>query len=371
MKRRIVVVEDEPGISLPIRDELASEGFAVELAEDGVAGLAAILREEPDLVVLDLMLPGLGGLDVCKELRRRRVEVPVIMLSARGQEIDRVVGLEIGADDYMTKPFSLRELVARIRVRLRRSERGSDALLHYRLDEQLGAGGMGVVYKARDLRLERWVALKFLSSGLALDPAARDRFYREARAASCLDHPNIATIYGIDESHSGRLFIAMAYYEGETLKQKLEAGPLPLDAAVDLARQAAAGLAHAHERGLVHRDVKPSNLLVTREGVLKIVDFGIATVVEPDATMTRPIWGTPAYVAPEQARGEPADARADVFSLGRVLVEMVTGRLPALEQQHGFTADPRLERVFARALALDPACRYATAAEMLLDLTAC
>jgi serine/threonine protein kinase len=200
---------------------------------------------------------------------------------------------------------------------------------HYEVISRLGAGGMGVVYLARDIRLERRVALKFLPLHLSLDEKEKIRFIREAKAASALDHPNIGTIYEIAETPDGQMFIAMSYYEGETLKQKIERGPLAFKEAVDIAAQITLGLAKAHSQRIVHRDIKPGNILVTPEGVVKIIDFGLAKlggstkITKSDTTM-----GTVAYISPEQARGEEVDQRTDVWSLGVVFYEMLAGQPP-------------------------------------------
>ncbi|MCH8962326.1 MAG: AAA-like domain-containing protein, partial [Bacteroidetes bacterium] len=199
-----------------------------------------------------------------------------------------------------------------------------------------GGGGMGVVYKAHDTRLDRPVALKFLSPHLSADDSAKPRFIQEAQAASALDHPNICTIFEIGETEpapgepgEGRLFIAMAYYAGETLKKKIRRGALPVEEALDYAAQVAEGLSKAHERGIVHRDVKPANVMVTDEGVVKIVDFGLAKVAaQAQLTKTGSTMGTVAYMSPEQARGERIDHRTDLWSLGVVLYEMLTGERP-------------------------------------------
>lgn len=198
----------------------------------------------------------------------------------------------------------------------------------YRVDGLLGVGGMGVLYRATDLRLGRVAALKFLSPAYSVDGLAKQRFLHEARAASSLDHPNVCTIFGADETPEGLLFIAMAHYEGETVRARLAHGPLAADEALDLMAQAARGLAAAHARGLVHRDVKPANLLVTPDGTLKILDFGVAKTHDPGLTLPDQRPGTIAYMAPEQARGEPVDERADIWSLGVVFFEMLTGTRP-------------------------------------------
>ena len=200
---------------------------------------------------------------------------------------------------------------------------------HYKVLELLGAGGMGILYKALDTQLGRTVALKFLPPQWSLDEAFKARFEREARAVAALDHPNVCTVHEIGETEEGQLFIAMAFYQGETVKEKIARGPLEVDEALNLAEQAASGLAAAHRAGLVHRDIKPANLMVSEEeAVLKILDFGLAKTGETALTESGMRLGTPAYMSPEQTHGEEVDARTDLWSLGVVLYEMLTGRRP-------------------------------------------
>jgi serine/threonine protein kinase/Tol biopolymer transport system component len=256
---------------------------------------------------------------------------------------------------------------------------------HYQILDRLGGGGMGVVYKARDLRLDRLVALKFLSSQRGADQEHRRRFIREARAASLLNHPNICAIYEIGETGDGAMFIVMALCEGETLCDRIDDGPLPVPEAVGIALQIAGGLARAHERGIVHRDVKPSNVILSPDGV-KLVDFGIAKLIDHSRlTLTGTAMGTAAYMSPEQFEGEAVDARTDVWSLGVVIHEMVTGRPPfglvetqairgILERDpppmslHRSGVPPALERIVLRALEKRPAARYASMDELRADL---
>jgi Tol biopolymer transport system component len=237
-----------------------------------------------------------------------------------------------------------------------RIEPDSSAAPRYRISSLVGSGGMGAVYRAEDSLLGRTVALKFLHPTLTPNPQARARFLAEARAASALDHPNLCTLYEVGETAEGQLFLAMAYYEGETLKERLARGPLPVAEALSIALQAARGLARAHRHGIVHRDVKPANLMLTADGLVKVLDFGIARL--PDQTLSGPLLGTPGYMSPEQARFGAVDARSDVWSLGVVLREM----LP----------DPPLgvEALLARMLAEEPADRYPDAAALLDDLSA-
>ncbi len=258
----------------------------------------------------------------------------------------------------------------------------SDQVLHYRLFGKLGSSGMGVVYRARDTRLGRVVALKFLPEILTADPAARQRLFTEARAAAKLDHPNVGTVYAIEEGEAGQLFIVMAYYDGKTLEKRLI--PLPVDEAFSIGLQLARGLAHAHEAGVVHHDIKPANVMLTPRGLVKILDFGLARLKEPnglvEAGMTL---GTMEYASPEQVRGQPTDQRTDLWSLGVMLYEMFTGTSPfrgngdaasamlsvlRREPEPASRVNPELPRstdeVLARLLAKDAEARFGAALEV-------
>jgi len=261
------------------------------------------------------------------------------------------------------------------------------AISHYKILEKLGEGGMGVVYKAEDTKLRRPVALKFLSPEVTYDQQAKRRFMHEAQAASALDHPNIAVVHEIDETDDGSSFICMAYYDGQTLKDRLKSGAIPPDEAARIALRIAEGLQRAHEAGIVHRDIKPANVIVTSRGEVKILDFGIAKLLgQAQHTTTARTAGTAAYMSPEQAQGIEVDARSDLFSLGVVVYEMVTGERP-FAGDHGaallysiLNLDPKplsalkpqvskeLEQIILRLLEKDRAKRYQSAGDVREDL---
>jgi serine/threonine protein kinase len=279
-------------------------------------------------------------------------------------------------------------------------------LKQYVIEDLLGKGGMGTVYKARDTRLHRHVALKVLPQEVTGDPDRRSRFLREARAAAAITHPAVAQVYDVDEA-DGVIFIAMELIEGETVRRLIEQRELDLTGALDIAIQAAEGLARAHESGIVHRDVKSENIMLTRDGHAKILDFGLAKLdplrsdddarpqgagerISQLATMAQTragaVIGTLAYMSPEQARGKPVDFRSDIFSLGVTLYEMVTGTLPfagdsALDTMHAIAFEetrpvtalrpnipPDLHRIIARCLRKRPEDRYPSTRDLVEDL---
>lgn len=260
----------------------------------------------------------------------------------------------------------------------------SKTFSHYQLGERLGGGGMGVVYRARDTRLGRDVALKFLPPHLSLDEQVKERFVHEARSASALDHPHICTIHEVDETEEGQLFIAMALYEGQSLYERLIDGPLPVDEAITFATQIADALVAAHSAKLVHRDVKPANVMITSEGLAKLLDFGLVKGSTHNLTEPGSAMGTIAYMSPEQARGETVDGRSDVWSLGVVLYEMLAGERPfqgtaellvqAILQGKPAPLPAKVPReliaIVTRALAKDREQRYPTMQSMLMELRA-
>jgi serine/threonine protein kinase/Tfp pilus assembly protein PilF len=258
---------------------------------------------------------------------------------------------------------------------------------HYKILEKLGSGGMGVVYKAEDSKLQRNVAIKFLPPELTRDPESKERFVKEARAASALDHPNICTIYEIGETKDEQLFIAMAYYDGENLKSKIERAPLTVEKAVDLGLQLSRGLSKAHAQGIIHRDIKPANIMITDDGLVKILDFGLAKLSDHSkVTQTGTTYGTTSYMSPEQTKGEAVDHRTDIWSLGVVLYEALSGKRPfkgdygqavvysILNEDPDSVSDLRsdipaeLGEIVNRCLDKDPANRFKSLDELNSDL---
>ena len=261
-----------------------------------------------------------------------------------------------------------------------------DVLGHYRIVSLIGRGGMGTLYRARDERLDRDVALKFLPSDLSAEKKARDRLLSEARAIAALNHPNVCAIHEIAETADGQMFFAMPLYDGITLKEKLRQGRLSIEESVSIAIQIARGLAAAHARGIIHRDVKPGNVMLSPDGTVRLLDFGLAIPIDGSITNSSSTRGTVAYMSPQQARAEPIDARSDLWSLGVVLYEMIAGRRPfhrghpaaILDQIFHWDPEPlfrhrqeipgALARIVERLLQRDPARRFDSATQLLDNL---
>jgi serine/threonine protein kinase len=396
------------GFELDLRSgELTRDGVRLRLQEQPLRILTMLLEHPGEVVMRDEIRKRLWPNDTAVEighginaavLRLREAlgesaENPrfVETLPRRGYRFNGHLEWENGASLTITGATGARTADTRTTAG---THAAADAGLtgrtvsHYRVLDKLGSGGMGVVYRAEDLQLGRHVALKFLSREFAQDPAARDRFQREARAASALNHPNVCTVYSVEEC-AGQPVISMELVEGDTLSALLARQRMPAPQTLALAIQVAAALEAAHRKGVVHRDLKPGNLMVTSFGV-KVLDFGIAKIdraAAPDAaenfgaipatkcgsipaTMCGSVIGTPHYMSPEQLQGRETDARSDIFSFGVVLYEMFTGRRPFDNGRPMPVTElpPGVERVLSRCLATDPASRWQTAGELKGEL---
>jgi DNA-binding response OmpR family regulator/tRNA A-37 threonylcarbamoyl transferase component Bud32 len=448
---RVLIIEDDTTLLRGLKDNFESRGYRVDTASDGEAGLEASLRTDPDLIILDIMLPKMNGYEICRAVREQTLETPIIMLTAKGQEDDIVRGLDVGADDYVTKPFSIKELLARANAFLRRSAAGAHELLsfgdcrldvashklfrsgvevtltpkefalleylvknasraltrdqilqkvwgggvlvttrsvdrcvatlrakiepdprypiylqtirdigyrfeipptsgsssddgterpptlipgtclgRYEIQGLLGRGGMSEVYRARDSQLDRPVAIKVLPRRLAREPELQQRFKRETKAIAALSHANILGIFDVGRDR-GLTYAVTELLEGESLQARLERASVEWGEAIAIAVAVADGLAAAHAKRIIHRDIKPGNIFLPSNDGVKILDFGLARLDDGAgsssgsvlgeattasfATAQGKVMGTVAYMSPEQVRGITADARSDIFSL--------------------------------------------------------
>ena len=400
------------GFELDIRTaELRSaNGKTVRLSEQPLRILVALLERPGEMVTREELRKRLWPNDTAVEFEHSISAAMNRLRQALGDSAENPKFIEtLARRGYRWKVAVEREQPHAAPPQAPPSPKGNlkgKRLGHYRVMEILGGGGMGVVYKAEDIKLGRRVALKFLPEELAGDAAAMQRFEREARAASALDHPNICSIYEFGE-HEQQHFLAMQFLKGQTLREKLEpGGPLPVSQLLDIAIQIAAGLEAAHEQGILHRDIKPANIFLTDSGVVKVLDFGLAKwigsveafgtpagsdkvtaeVESSSLTRTGTTIGTAAYMSPEQVRGEKLDARTDLFSFGLVIYEMATGqrafggdtapvlhdailnRTPAPVHDLNPQIPAKLETIINKAMKKDRAARYQTASEMRADL---
>jgi pimeloyl-ACP methyl ester carboxylesterase/tRNA A-37 threonylcarbamoyl transferase component Bud32 len=310
--RNHLLLESEPAWPRFLREVRAFLGVAADIASDPAGRrrrIEALFDEVLDLTPGDRARILAQGSADDPELRRE-VEA---LLEVAGQSgvTGKLAGVLVGPTAQYPAPPLL-------------------TVSQYEIVERVGSGGMGIVYKARDPRLQRFVALKYLPASLGADPELKRRFLREAKTIASLDHPNLCTIFEVAEPEAGQLVIVMPFYEGETLKQKIAREPLPVAEALEYALQVARGLEHAHAAGVVHRDIKPANIVVTPGRHVKILDFGIAKVAAANANLTRTgaVLGTLSYMSPEQACGEAVDHRTDLWAVGVVLYEMLAGRPP-------------------------------------------
>ena len=344
----ITVIEDDKLISRLV-EKILSAQHSISLFHDGAQGLTSVKQHAPDLLVLDVSLPQMSGFDIAAELRQQNYTLPILMLTARDDLASKLKGLE-HADDYLSKPFAPQELRARVEALLRRSgyhknnaiqrdptRLEGQVIRNYKIVQLLGHGGMASVYKAYDEHLKRYIALKFFRDTFQR-PEAKDRFMREAVMASRLSHPNVNPVFGVEETEDGLLYMVMPFLTGSSLNQLLKHGLLEIDQTLDYAQQIAQGLAAAHKIGVVHRDVKPANIMIEDAGTVRILDFGVAswhlnqvsTLEDGLGSLTTAgeVVGTLNYIAPEQLSGRKVDGRADIWSLGMVFYEMLTGFHP-------------------------------------------
>ncbi len=347
-RHRILVVDDDPLNRDLLQQRLTRDGYSVSTAEDADRALQLVDAGRYDLVLLDIRMPGMDGIEVLKRIRvtYRQDDLPVIMTTAKTESEDVVQALGKGANDYVTKPIDFAVLSARIRRHLRGRPPASEVAAAkgllggaYQLLEQIGRGGFGAVYRARDVRLQRDVAVKILSGVAKKDPTAFDRFQREAVTSCRVRHPNAVTVYDFDIAPDGSAYLVMELLRGHALSDLIEGGRRLASArCAEILLPVCDVLAQVHGAGLVHRDIKPANVFleeVDGRECVKVVDFGVAKLVDDAGSMweglTVPgaIVGTPAYMAPERF---DADARAgppsDVYSLGVMLYEMLEGKKP-------------------------------------------
>jgi CheY-like chemotaxis protein/tRNA A-37 threonylcarbamoyl transferase component Bud32 len=391
---RILIVEDDLDLCDRVVLWLTHEEHSLDAVHDGLEALEMLRSREYDIVILDWDLPGMLGVDVCNKFRAEGGTTPVLMLTGRGNMSDKEKGFDAGADDYLTKPFHLKELSARIKALVRRNsmievtkkviaqtrpdifyklcpECGLSYSLNkefcdddreqlitekldpalgtvfgerYEIESVIGSGGMSVVYKAKHKLMNKVVAIKLMDPRLVRQQIAVRRFQLEAQAASRLNHPNVIVVHDFGITPDEQPYMVMDFLGGRSLQDILDERPqLDPPRAKRIFTQCASGLAHAHQFGVVHRDVKPNNIIIDQdhagEEIVKIVDFGIAKLVsEADSKQQRltragEFFGTSMYMSPEQCRGKDVDRRADIYSLGCVMFESLTG-LPPFEGEN-------------------------------------
>ncbi len=426
---KILYVDDDLQLSSAVEDWLAYEKHSLEVVHTGFEGWQKSRSDNQyDLLILDWDLPDINGIDILKRYRASGGKAPVLMLTGHTDVNDKELGLDSGADDYLTKPFHMKELSARIRALLRRMESqatvykalgsGNEDVLkranltgtllasRYEFLEVLGEGGMGMVFKAMHPLMEKLVAIKMLHSH-QLKEESIERFKREAKAVSRLDHHNIITIHDFGVTEHNQPYMVMEFIDGKALADLMsEQGALEIVSALDICTQAGDGIAHAHDMGILHRDIKPSNIMLKqytgRPPVVKILDFGFAKLKEPEIRQSIPsvqslqltqlgqVFGSPPYMAPEQVRGKSLDERSDIYALGCVAYEALTGCPPHLgensmevmlkhleedvvplkELRPDFNFPEELEPVLFKALARSREERYSSMREFIDALEA-
>ncbi|MBL7188685.1 MAG: protein kinase [Phycisphaerae bacterium] len=394
---KVLIADDDPMWRALLEQNVKKWGFEVITAQDGRQAWN-ILQEHgaPRVAILDWQMPELDGVDICRRIRcgLNRPFVYTIILTSRDTRDDMVAGFESGADDYLVKPVDMAILRSRLSaaVRIVKAVPPPRQIPGYRLLGRLGAGAMATVYKAQQLSLDRLVAVKILPKKFSQSPEFVKRFYAEGRAAAKLNHPNIVAALDVGRHGNAHYFI-MEYVQGHTVHEHLvKEGPYAEGQALAIAIQVAKALNHAHQAGLIHRDVKPKNILITHNGLVKLADMGLARAVsdrEAAEAEAGKAFGTPYYIAPEQIRGiVNIDARADIYNFGCTLFHMVTGRVPFEGQDvptvlrkhldEPFTPPDHINPLLSNGIceiielcmAKDPRKRYATTADLIEDLQA-
>jgi CheY-like chemotaxis protein/tRNA A-37 threonylcarbamoyl transferase component Bud32 len=358
----ILLVDDDEEAAEIALDCLRLDKHSVEVVYSGRAGLELALTNKHDLLILDWDIPDLNGISILRRFREGGGRAPVIMLTGHSSSADKELGLDTGADDYVTKPFDVTEFAARVRAALRRAASqapvykalgtnneevlkkgdlmGTALASRYEFLELLGEGGSGMVFKAKHPLLNKSVAIKMLRAGNT-EQEAVERFKREAEAVSRLDHPNILVLHDFGITENGQTFMVTEFIEGINLSELLlQVGALSVDFSLGICMQVCEGMAHAHAMSILHRDIKPSNIMLKqypdRPPVPKLLDFGLAKFKHPDSrtsvelTRMGQVFGSPPYMSPEQVGGKPVDTRSDIYSLGCVLYAMLTSVPPHL-----------------------------------------
>jgi serine/threonine protein kinase len=419
---KLLLVDDDSGLRNLLQQWLAAEDYQITPAETGLGAWQALQSQQFDVVILDWDLPDLKGIDLLRMYRSGGGDAPILLLTGRDEVDDKSLGLDSGADDYLTKPFHPKELSSRLRAILRRFEgkksipkplSGSDPVLlrkanltgttlasHYELLALLGEGATGIVFKARNPHLDKFVAIKMLDAQL-LNDEVQARFEREARAASRLDHPNIATVFDFGVTENNQRYMVMEYVEGRDLADViLDQDFLSLPVALNIAIQICDAMAHAHKKGVLHRDLKPSNVMLKEAGdhtlAVKILDFGLAKLIDNNSIETAAltklgeVFGSPLYMSPEQVHCEPTDERSDIYSFGCIVYELFTGYPPLLgksaaevlykhikekppsfqEMRPDLPIPASAEKIVARALEKDKEKRYQSMSDFKVELKA-
>lgn len=334
---KVLIADDDPVWLRLLEKSVGGWGYEVTTASDGQTAWETLQdKAAPRIAILDWQMPKLDGVEICQRVRQRLSQpfIYTIILTSRNTREDMVIGLESGADDYLVKPVDMAVLRSRLlaAVRVIKAVQPPRKITGYQLFGRLGAGAMAIVYKGRQVSLDRYVAIKILPKKYCNTDKFVKRFYAEGRAAAKLNHPNI--VAALDVGRQGDIhYFVMEYVEGHTIYERLvKDGPYSESEALDIGIQVARALNHAHQAGLIHRDVKPKNVLISREGVAKLADMGLARAVsdrEAAEAEAGKACGTPYYISPEQIRGEMnIDFRADIYGFGVTLYHMVTGKVP-------------------------------------------